>query len=121
MHDYAVVESDPTYAMLVANGYITTGFVKPFVSYVLLTPLGDNATDGPEYAHQENLDCDEWQVSLNLAKYDHLEITSILENGVHANVGSSEEFVGYLVHLGRASVHSNTLPDRASRRGQIGE
>ena len=35
--------------------------------------------------------------------------------------GSSEEFVGYLVHLGRASVHSNTLPDRASRRGQIGE
>ena len=36
-------------------------------------------------------------------------------------IGSSEEFVGYLVHLGRASVHSNTLPDRASRRGQIGE
>ena len=47
--------------------------------------------------------------------------SALADLGFEIHQGSSEEFVGYLVHLGRASVHSNTLPDRASRRGQIGE
>jgi hypothetical protein len=94
---------DPTFdygnAVLSATGYVTIRPVRRHVWEVELTQLGDRSVDqlvmgdGGKYAHDKEGDCDSWQIDFALSKYDHLDVTGILEDGIHAKVETSTTFV----------------------------
>lgn len=90
--NYDPVEFDKGDAVLLATGYITTRSIKKNVWQVELTQLGQQAL-GSKYAHTQKPDCDDWQVEFPLSKYDHLNVTGIVEDGVHAKVDASLTFV----------------------------
>jgi hypothetical protein len=87
------VESDDSTAVLSATGYMTIRAIKTHVWDVELTELGNQSVAGDKYAHEQKGDCDQWQVTIPLAKYDHLDVTGIVEEGVHAKVDASLTFV----------------------------
>lgn len=82
------VQFDTDDAMLSATGYLTVGAIKKYVWDVQLTELGNQNIVGAmgKYAHKQDIDCDSWQVTFSLSQYDHLDITGIVEDGVHAKV-----------------------------------
>jgi hypothetical protein len=85
--DYDPVESGAEYPVLLSTGYITMQPIKNHVWRIELSERGKKSIAGEPYAHKQNGDdCDQWQVSMPLAKYDHLDITGILEEGAHAKV-----------------------------------
>ena len=85
--DYDVVESGAEYPVLSSTGYITIQQIKKHAWRVELSERGRKSIAGEPYGHKQNGDdCDQWQVSMPLAKYDHMDITGILEEGVHAKV-----------------------------------
>lgn len=87
LNDFDPVESGAEYPMLAATGYLTVTPVRKHVWRVELTDLGKKSIAGQPYAHKQNgTDCDQWQVTLPLAKFDHVEVTGVLEEGVHAKV-----------------------------------
>lgn len=79
------VQSNKTYAVLSNTGYITIQPVKNHVWDVEPTRQG-NGSIGAKYGHTQKTDCDEWQVEFVMAKFDHLDIIGIVEDGVHAKV-----------------------------------
>ena len=85
--DYDTIESEAVYPMLAAVGYLAVQPIKKHVWRVDLTDLGKKSIAGEPYAHkQQGNDCDEWQVTMPLSKFDHLDVTGILEDGAHAKV-----------------------------------
>jgi hypothetical protein len=84
--DYDPAQSDPATAALSATGYLTVRPVKKHVWDVELTESGRQSIAGEKYGHEKKGDCDQWQVTIPLAQYDHLDVTGIVEDGVHAKV-----------------------------------
>lgn len=84
---------DNEWAVFSATGCITIRPIRKNVYDVELTQLGTGTIDGLKYAHRETADCDEWQVSFVLSKFDSLDVTGIVEDGVHAKVDTSMSFV----------------------------
>jgi hypothetical protein len=62
--------------------------LKPHVWDVQLTERGLKDVEGGRYAHEHKNDCDQWKVSFPQAKVDHVDVTGIVEDGVHAKVGA---------------------------------
>lgn len=91
--EYDPVESDVTTAVLSATGYLAVRPVKKHVWSVELTERGNHSITGEKYGHEQNGECDEWQVTVPLSRYDHLDVTGILEDGVHAKVDASLIFI----------------------------
>jgi len=91
MPGYDPVESDKGDALLSAAGYIAIRPIREGVWKVELTRLGSQAA-GEKYAHKQATDCDGWQVDFDLARYDHLDVTGIAEDGAHAKVDASMTF-----------------------------
>jgi hypothetical protein len=91
--NYDPVEWDKTTAVLSATGYVTVHPIKQRVWDVELTELGTHSISGEKYAHNQRGDCDDWQVTIPLCKYDHLDVTGIVEEGVHAKVDATLTFV----------------------------
>jgi hypothetical protein len=115
---YGIADSDLVkfsgeMSVMSSAGYITTRQVKKNVWDVELTQLGQQALDGPKYGHKQETDCDEWQVDFPLSKYDHLDVTGIVEDGLHAKVDASLTFVitpvGAAVRKVASSVVLDTL------------
>jgi len=79
--------------VLSATGYLTVLPIKKHVWDVELTELGKRSVSGKKYGHEQKGNCDEWQVTIPLSKYDHLDVTGIVEDGVHAKVDASLTFV----------------------------
>jgi hypothetical protein len=56
--------------------------------------LFNRAVELADYgAHEQKTDCDEWQVGIPLAKYDHADVTGIVEDGARAKADISIFFV----------------------------
>jgi hypothetical protein len=111
------VEDDTDNAVLAAAGYLTVRPIKPHVWDVQLTNLGAqaNSTEG-KYGHQQNTDCDDWQVSLPLSRYDHLEVTGIVEDGVHAKVDANLTYVITALGLAVKKIASSVIFDVEKRK-----
>lgn len=85
--DVDLIESNPSPWLLEKMGLITIHRVKTHVWDVKLTSLGEQSIEGGnKYAHEQRGECDQWQVNVPTAKYDHVDITEILEEGVRARV-----------------------------------
>jgi len=93
LKNYDSVERSAEIAALVAAGYVTVSPIKSHIWNVQLTQIGKQAVEGEKYGHEQNADCDEWQVSIPLSKYDHLEVNGIVEEGAHARVDTGAVFV----------------------------
>ncbi len=87
------VESAAEYPFFARAGYITIRPVKKHVWNVELTERGKRSIDAPPYSHEQKTDCDEWQVEIPLAKYDHMDVTGIVEDGARAKADASIFFV----------------------------
>jgi hypothetical protein len=59
---------------------------KPHTYTVSLTELGTQAMERQPYGHRTTKFCDASQVSLNVAKFDHVEVTGVSQDGVAATV-----------------------------------
>jgi hypothetical protein len=93
LKDYDTIESGAEYPMLADTGYLRIKLLKNHVWRVELTELGKKSIAGEPYAHkQSGDDCDQWQVSMPLSNFDHLDVTGVLEEGVHAKVDVSFTF-----------------------------
>jgi hypothetical protein len=91
--DYDPVEAGAEYSVLAATGYVTVQPIKKHVWRVELSESGKKGIAGEPYAHKQNgNDCDQWQVSIPLSRLDHLDVTGVLEEGVHAKVDVSFTF-----------------------------
>lgn len=112
--NYDPVQSDKEDAVLLATGYITTRSIKKNVWDVELTQLGQQAL-GSKYGHTQKVDCDDWQVEFPLSKYDHLDVTGIVEDGVHARVDATFTFVITPVGLAVRKIASAVLFDVEKR------
>jgi hypothetical protein len=108
MQDYDPVENSKEEAVLSATAYVTLRPVKKHVWDVELTQLGHQAA-GEKYAHTQKPDCDAWYVQFPLSKYDHLDVTGIVEDGVHAKVDASLTFVITPVGLAVRKVASSVI------------
>ena len=113
--NYDPVESDFGAAVLSTTGYITLRPVKKHVWEVELTQLGKQAA-GEKYAHTLAADCDEWQIEFVTSKYDHLDVTGIVEDGVHAKVEASVTFVITPVGMAARKVASAVVFDIDKRK-----
>ena len=94
MKDYDPVENSNETAVLVAAGYLTATQVKPHVWTVEPTEQAQKQglfTD--RYAHRTGANCDQWQSTIFLARYDHLDVTGIVEDGPHAKVDAAFTFM----------------------------
>lgn len=78
---------------LSATGYLTVVPIKKHVWNVELTELGKRSIEDEKYAHEQIGDCDQWQVTIPLVKYDHFDVTGVMEEGVHAKVDMTVTFV----------------------------
>lgn len=103
--DYDPLQSDTASAILSATGYITIRPLKKHVWSVELTESGTKSITGDKYAHEQRGDCDQWQVTVPLSKYDHLDVTGIVEDGVHAKADASLTFVITSVRIPVEVVH----------------
>ena len=116
--NYEPVQFDPHYAVLSATGYVTARPIKKYVWEVALTQLGQQAIDRPKYAHEQQADCDEWQVDFPLSKYNHLDVTGIVEDGLHAKADASLIFVITPVGIAIRKVASSVVLDTLSRKNK---
>ncbi|MGA2725712.1 MAG: hypothetical protein ABSG79_25295 [Bryobacteraceae bacterium] len=108
MQDYDPVANSKEDALLSTTGYVTLRPVKKHVWEVELTQLGNQAA-GEKYAHTQKTDCDAWYVQFPLSKYDHLDVTGIVEDGVHAKVDVLLTFVITPVGLAVRKVASSVI------------
>jgi hypothetical protein len=93
LRDFDSVEHSEEDAILSTLGYLTTRQIRKHVWDVALTEQGQKAMS-EKYRHkQKGADCDEWVALIPLAKYDHIDITGIVEDGVHAKADVSFAFV----------------------------
>jgi len=90
---YDPVESSDSTAVLSATGYMTVRPIKAHVWDVELTEIGNQSVAGEKYGHDQKGECNQWQVTIPLANYDHLDITGIVEEGVQARVDASFTFI----------------------------
>jgi hypothetical protein len=90
---YDPVQRGADYAVLSATEYITIKPIKKGVWDVELTERGKQNIALEKYAHEQKGECDEWQVTFPLSKYDHLDVTGIVEEGVHGKVDATFTFV----------------------------
>jgi hypothetical protein len=91
---YDVVDSQPKYTVLAATGFVIIRPIKKHVWRVDLTERGQQSISGKPYAHKQRaVDCDEWLVDMPTAKFDHLDVTGIVEDGPHAKVDASFTFL----------------------------
>ena len=91
--DYDVVEESAEYPMLSDIGYVTVQPIKKHVWRVELTERGKKSIVGDRYGHKQDIDCDQWQVSMPVSKFNHFDITGILEEGKHAKVDLAFTFL----------------------------
>jgi hypothetical protein len=114
---YDPVQSRSEYIVLSAAGYLTIRPVRlrgrKSVWDVELTESGRKTIGGEKYGHEQNGDCDEWQVTIPTAKYDHLDVTGIVEEGVHARVEAAQIFVitpaGMAVRKFASKIYGNRM------------
>jgi hypothetical protein len=92
LKDYDPVGTNGEYPALAAAGFIITKPIKKDVWSVELTDKGKKSIDGEPYGHRTGIDCDQWQVTMPLSRFDHIEVTGIVEDGVHAKVDVDSTF-----------------------------
>jgi hypothetical protein len=107
--NYDPVQYNAESAVLSKTGYVTIRPVKRHVWDVELTDIGRQSLAGEKYAHEQKGDCDQWQVTIPLAKYDHVDVTGIVEEGVHARVDTAITFVVTPVGMAVRRVASNVV------------
>jgi hypothetical protein len=89
---YDPIESNEKYRMLSKMGYLNIRSIKAHTWQVELTEHGKPIA-GEKYGHiQKGSDCDEWTVAIPLDRFDHFDITGIVEEGAHARVDVSATF-----------------------------
>jgi hypothetical protein len=110
------VETDYATQVLAATGYMVVRPVKKHVWDVELTDRGNQSVAGEKYAHEQKGECDQWQVTIPLAKYDHLDVTGIVEEGVHAKVDASFTFVITPVGMAARQVASDIIFEADKKR-----
>lgn len=86
LKNFDEVESNAEYDALADLGYLTKTQIQPHVWKVDLTDRGKSSISGEPYAHRQGKGCEEWQVNMPMAKFVGLDISQILEDGVHAKV-----------------------------------
>ena len=113
--NYDPVENNEDTAVLVAAGFITMRPIRPHVWDVALTPSGNQAVSA-KYAHTQKPDCDKWQVTFALSRYDHVEVTGILEEGIHARVDADLTYAITPVGLATRRVASSVVLEVDKRK-----
>jgi hypothetical protein len=104
-------------SILSAAGYITVRQIKDHSWDVELTELGNRSivTTMGKYGHTQKTDCDFWQVSFELSKFNHLDVTGIVEDGVHAKVDALLTFIITPVGMAARKVASPILLELAKK------
>jgi len=76
---------DKIYSRLSATGYITIVPAKGHAWNVQLTELGKKAA-GERFEHLQTTDCDAWDVPVDMATVESVDVMGIVEDGVNAKV-----------------------------------
>ncbi len=90
--NYDAVERNATAAALVRVGYARVEPIKPHLWRVSLTQLGEKAVDGEKYHHTTQGPCDHWQVTIPLARFDHFDVTGVVNEGSYATADVQATF-----------------------------
>jgi hypothetical protein len=91
--DYDSVQRDATTAALVRVRYAQVEPIKPHLWRIGLTQLGEKAIDGEKYGHTTKGPCDHWQVTIPLVRFDHFDVTGVVNEGSYATADVQATFL----------------------------